>query len=270
MRLPTVTILILSRNRSWSLMQTVASIREFVKWPYKIIIQDHASEEDEKRHIEKLAGPDCRIHFEDKFLSCIEGRRLGLNRIRSEYCAFLDDDIRVCPEWIGNMMNVMLAKPHAAAVVSNLMIDRERTQSGIRLVQGNAMITAPWGDAGQGDACTGGCTLYRTKRLKETEFRAIFNAGYEDWDQTLQLTKQLGYEIWGSTASVIHHHQKDSLKFIPDRWRFNELLDAAIAMARIWGIHTGIAKELHRISLPSVRVNPRQDQWEAIAELGLR
>ena len=118
-----VTIAILSHNRSWSLMQTVSSIRQFVQWPYRIIIHDNGSSEDHLGHVWRLEGDDCLIHTCRDFLSCLDGRRAVLDLVDTEYVAFLDDDIRVCPSWLSEMMGVMLTRENAGAVTCNITQD---------------------------------------------------------------------------------------------------------------------------------------------------
>jgi len=261
-----VDIVILSRNRSWSLLQTVASVREFVRWPYRIIIRDHGSTPEHRAHIERLAGDDCDLMMVDEFLSCGEGRRQALPSVRSEFCVFLDDDCRVGMRWLSRLMEVMLSNPSAVAVPSNIVQDNHTIESGVRVLSGREMTRAPFLYLGRGDASLGGATLYRTESLRATEFRAEYNAGFEDWDQTLQMTRA-GGEIHGSEAVVSHKHLPDSDAYNADRWRWSELLDAAIALYDRWGVVTGIRRTLQ--SMLQVRHKVSADQWDRIKECGL-
>jgi len=268
MRKERVDILILSRNRSHSLFQTVASIREFTKWPYRIIIQDHASDQNHRIHIKRLKAPDCETYFLDKFLSCNEGRRFGLKFVHSQYVAFIDDDVRVGKDWLFEMMRVMHCRPDAAAVTSNVLHDKGRKESGVRNHKSGMIRREPWGYVGQGIACLGGATLYRTDALHRTSFSSKFNGGFEDWDQTLQLTQEQGYTIWGSNAGMIHLHQQDSVgNYSLDRWRWVEVMDAAIEVYRKWGILEGMRTTMQASLARNVRLRP--EQWDAVKAAGL-
>lgn len=256
-----VSILILSRNRSWSLMQTIASIREFTRYPYRIIIQDHASDTIHAEHIGRYCegADDCRIVWREDFLSCAEGRRFGLEHIDTRHVVFIDDDIKINPLWLTHMMRQMLAREreNAAVVVGNLINDRKQFYSGVRKVNGCDMVMMPYGHPVQGDCCAGGCTLYEADALRLTQFRPEYNAGFEDWDQTLQLTSNLGRTLWGCReATFFHNHQADSAPYAKDRWRMTDLMNAAIAIWDRWGIRTAMEKvfqQMHSMRYPLQR-----------------
>jgi len=221
MQAPSVDIHIMSHNRSWSLLQTVASIREFTKWPYHITVQDHASIPRECRHIKRLAGPDCNVVNLGNFLSCNEGRRVGLDRLGGPYIVYLDDDCRVAPGWLTKMMGIMLTRPRAGVVTCSIMHDGNRMESGVRNREGGYITREAWGYLGQGIASLGGATLYRRLALERTVFRPQYNAGFEDWDQTLQITQDHGFQVWGSDAGILHCHQADSGPYKANRWRWH-------------------------------------------------
>ena len=267
MQTRTVEIFIMSHNRSWSLLQTVASIREFTRWPYMIIVQDHASRPAEQEHINQLAAGDTRIRYLAQFLSCNEGRRAILPYLSSEYVMFLDDDVRVGPQWLDKMMTVMLSKLNAGAVVGNIFQDDGRQESGIRRIKGGIVYNEKWGYLGRGEATLGGATLYRTDIVRKTEFRPEFNAGFEDWDQTLQMTQNLGCELWGSDAGFLHVHQHESRAYALERWRWPEIMDSALAMYHRWGVRTAVQKTLSFMMKHNVKV--RADQWQQVIQIGL-
>lgn len=248
-----VTIAILSRNRSWLLNQCVASIREFTKHPYRILIQDHGSDLHHREHMKRLLlRDDVQIVWRDDFLSCAEGRRTILDQVESEYVAYMDDDEKVAPHWLSNMVSVMRTRPACAAVTANMVIDGRQMMSGARMVRGQDIIMAKWGYTGSADACAGGCTLYRTDVLRATEYRPEFNAGYEDWDQTLQITRDLRMTVWASRAALFHNHIATT-DYLVDRWRMTELMDAAIAIWDRWRIRTAIEKvfkAMHDMGVP--------------------
>lgn len=237
-----VTILILSHNRSWSIQQCVASIREWTKHPYHIVIQDHNSDDKHWGLIRQLQGDDCTVLRVNSFLSCNEGRRVGLDHVNGDYVVFLDDDIKVERLWLTRMMNEM-RRPQVAVVCGQLTqnFGNPRMSWARMFVDGNAKRMT-YGFSGECDFCGGGATLYDINALRATEFRAEYNGTGEDWDQILQITK-MGYKIWCCEVNFFHFHQQDYDEYGLKRWRYTEILDSAIALFDCWKIRN-VALEL--------------------------
>jgi len=257
-----VTIAILSHNRSWHMAQCVASIREYTKAKYHIKILDHGSEAEHREHIKQLKGKDLEVVFQDDFMSCLAGRRRFLSHIDTDFCVYLDDDIRVSPHWLENLLKPMRNDAECAAVACNLVQENQQIMSGVRYVKqwGNALIVEQYDTnyEGQAVACCGGATLYRTQALHDTEYREEFAGGYEDWDQTLQMTQELNKTIYGSRATVFHKHMPECKDYFPDRWRWAELMESALAMYERWNIRTGVDKTLTHYIKGGVVISPEQ------------
>lgn len=248
-RFDKITILILHFNRSHTLFQCVASIRENTRWPYHILIRDHKSESFHKEHIRRLAGADCEIQFHDEHFSCGGGRRDALSDIKTDRVVFLDDDIKVSPSWLTTLATIHNEK-HASCVAANLISDvnagpdfgQHYKLSGIRWIEYGEVTKAPFQYMGDGPLCHGGATLYRTDDLRSTEWRPAFEAGFEDWDQILQISQDQCGTIWGSNTVLFHNHKDESklAGYWDRRWKWIETLEAAIAAFDHWGIKTGV------------------------------
>jgi len=234
-----ITIAILSHNRSFLLTQAVGSIRQFTRYPYRILIHDNASDENHKEHIAQLAADDCSIIWSDKFYSCVQGRREFLRYVETERLVYMDDDEKVGPKWLTNMVAVM-NRFNCGAVVGNLVHDDGRTYSGARMVRGREILVKPIEYRGQCDAAAGGCTLYDRDVLDATEYRPEFSGGFEDWDQTLQITRDLGRTIYASPAVFFHNHGPLDHDYYVDRWRYTEVMDAAVGIWKRWRIKTAV------------------------------
>lgn len=239
-------------NRSWMLTQCVAAIRQYTRHPYRLIIRDHNSEPQHQAHIKQLSGPDCEIQFHDQFYSCLDGRRKALDDIKTSRCVFLDDDIKVSPLWLTNLV-ARMESAGAAVVPMNLWTDLGETDKngdsvyhylgGIRLVQAGEVGKGPWLYTGRGDMAPGGATLYRTEYLKATKYRPEYRGGFEDWDQILQITQDLNGTVWGSKVVGFHHHRdRESMgaSYWNLRWRWRETMEAALAAWDYWGIKLGV------------------------------
>ncbi|HUU94404.1 MAG TPA: glycosyltransferase family 2 protein [Phycisphaerae bacterium] len=261
-----VDILILTHNRSYALAQCVGSIREWTRHPYRLIIQDHASEPEHREHIKRLAGPDLRIVWKQRVLSCNEGRHEGLAEIKSGFCVFLDDDFRVCEGWLASLVGTMRMHPLAAAVCANRIDDGKRKVSGARDIVGGEIRFREYGYRGSGDYVAGGCTLYRTDALRRLEFRPEYNGTSEDLDHGMQFTKELGYELWNGEPTLYHWHGGECGDgYNATRWRPHECFDSAVAMYYRWGIKT-IAQHLYaKYLLQGIRLCDAHMQ--AIAEI---
>jgi glycosyltransferase involved in cell wall biosynthesis len=230
-----VTILILSHNRSWSLQQCVGSIREWTRWPYHIVIQDHASDPEHWEAIRQLEGTDCTVLRANSFLSCNEGRRVGLDHVQGEHVVFLDDDIKVERLWLSRMMKEM-ARPGVGVVCGQLLqnFGKYKMSWARMLVNGTAQ-RMEYGFTGLCDFCGGGATLYEVAALRGSEFRKEFNGTGEDWDQILQIAGA-GYKIWSTDVHFFHFHQGDYDEYGTKRWRYTEIMDSALALYTRWGI----------------------------------
>lgn len=261
-----VDIHIMTHNRSYSLMRTLASIRQFTRCgDYCVIVQDNLSNGEHRAHLKDMLGPKG-THFKDKFYSCNEGRRVGLELVDSDYVVFLDDDVRVSPGWLTELMSVM-KKRDAGAVTTNICQDGLRWESGARIRRGCEVLHEDWGFTGNAELCQGGATLYRTELLRQTEYRPEYNGSFEDWDQTLQLTQDLGATVWGSRANVNHVHGFESVEYAADKWRWPEIIESALAIHERWGIKTALRKTVETCLHQNVRI--RADLWDQIKQAEL-
>jgi len=230
-----VTILILSHNRSWSLQQCVGSIREWTRWPYHIVIQDHNSDAQHWEAIKQLQSDDCTVLRANSFLSCNEGRRVGLDHVQGDYVVFLDDDIKVERMWLTRMMTEM-RRGDVGAVCGQVIQNFGNTRmSWARMLVNGSAKRMDYGFTGECDFCGGGATLYRLDALLETEFRSEFNGTGEDWDQILQMARN-GWRIIGTDVHFFHFHQGDYDEYGTKRWRYTEIMDSALALYDRWGI----------------------------------
>ena len=255
-----VTILILSHNRSWSLMQCVSSIREWTRVPYRIVIQDHNSDERHWPMIKRLAGQDCVVNRVDSILSCNEGRRIGLDVVAGRYCVFIDDDVRVERNWLGRMLAPMLKYRDVGAVCGQIVQNfGNQKMSWARMLAGGNAKRMEFGFTGWCDFCGGGATLYDIDALRQTEFREEFNGTGEDWDQILQMG-ELGYRTYCTTVNFLHFHQQDYDEYASLRWRYTEIIDSALALYRFWGIKNVVCEVAAEMVARGIPLQEHQKQ----------
>lgn len=255
-----VTILILSRNRSWSLLQCVSSIREWTKTPYHIVIQDHDSNEQHWPMIRILEGPDCTVLRCNTFLSCNEGRRVGLDHVPGKYVVFLDDDIKVSRGWLEKLMEPMSQYDGVGAVCGQLVQNYGmQKMSWARMLRDGESVRMKYGFEGWCDFCGGGATLYDIEALRGTEFRREFNGTGEDWDQILQMSEN-DWRIRCENVKFFHFHQSDYDEYGVDRWRYSEIMDSGIGLWDRWGIKTVVAEQFAAMIKRGIPLLPEQQK----------
>lgn len=264
----TTTIGILSHNRSWQLAQCLASIREFTKFTdYKILILDTDSELNHREHARQFEGENCRMIEAGIFYSCLEGRRKLLDYVDTPYIAYVDDDLKVGDQWLTSMHRA-LVRYDAVASTGNIIQEGDRITSGGRTIEpvdGKLCVRElPANHEGTVPLCLGGATLYETDVLRQTEYRPEYSAGFEDWDQTLQISQDQKRPIATCRATVFHNHQVESLQYAVDRWRWHDLLDGAIAIWRRWHIRSAIDNSLRQLLASQITIS--DEQYEAVRE----
>jgi GT2 family glycosyltransferase len=132
---PQVTIVVSPRERFSYTRQSLESIYEQTKYPFKLIYVDGGSPENVKTYLEQAAREKG---FElircDYYLSPNQARNIGLTRVNalfnsgenrtyprvnSKYVVFVDNDVEVTPGWLGKL--VECAEQTSATVVSPLI-----------------------------------------------------------------------------------------------------------------------------------------------------
>lgn len=115
-----VTIIVSPRERFSYTRQSLESIYEHTKFPFKLIYVDGGSPENVKSYLEQAAKEKG---FElircDYYLSPNQARNIGLARVDSKYVVFIDNDVEVTPGWLSKL--VECAEVTGATVISPLI-----------------------------------------------------------------------------------------------------------------------------------------------------
>lgn len=221
----------------------VASIIQNTKQPYSINIIGR----DIPNHVKEWIGGSGVVLEQNESLSCAAGRRRFIDWLPdAKNIVFLDDDITVTNGWLERLHEIKDAN-NASAVAASLISDTNggpqsgstyRSISGARFVVEGSVSSPGVGKIIFSPMCHGGATLYDGDALRATEYRQEFSAGYEDWDQTLQITQDQGGKICGSDVLLFHVHGAESRapEYTAPRWRWDDLLRGAIAMHERWGV----------------------------------
>ena len=118
-----ISIAIITANRSKQLERCLNSIAGLVRPPEELIIVDSGDDSSTQEAIEKsqMAWPVQHLVCEQFGVSC--ARNLAVSAAKGEIIAFVDDDICVDPDWLERLERVFLRDPKigiASGAILNL------------------------------------------------------------------------------------------------------------------------------------------------------
>ena len=136
---PTVTIVVVPRERFSCTQASLESIFEHTQYPYKLIYVDGNS----PRHIRRYLNSQARargfqILRTNYYLTPNHARNIGLSQVDSQYLVFCDNDVIVAPGWLTAM--VACAEETGASVVGPLMCEKEPIHTRIHFAGGESHI----------------------------------------------------------------------------------------------------------------------------------
>lgn len=103
-----ISVVIPTMNRLQSLLDTINYLEEPAVCPDEIIVIDQSSQEEIRNAIQanlKQSKIFCRYFYSKPSLTV--ARNIGLQQAKNDVIVFMDDDVRVQPDTIGNIQNIM-------------------------------------------------------------------------------------------------------------------------------------------------------------------
>ncbi|MGI8934889.1 MAG: glycosyltransferase family 2 protein, partial [Phormidesmis sp.] len=117
---PSVTIVIVPRERFSCTQQSLESVLAHTQFPYRLIYVDGNSPAPVRDYLRQQAiAHDFQIVRTEYYPYPNHARNLGLSKAKTEYVVFLDNDVIVSPNWLTAL--VECAKTTGATVVGPLM-----------------------------------------------------------------------------------------------------------------------------------------------------
>ncbi|MDY7020364.1 MAG: glycosyltransferase [Cyanobacteriota bacterium] len=117
---PQVTIIAVPRERFSCTRESLDSIYEYTKIPFKLIYVDGNSPEHIQKYLqEKSEEKGFQLIRTEYYLSPNQARNIGLAHVETKYLVFFDNDVVVTPGWLNQL--VQCAEETDAAVVGPLM-----------------------------------------------------------------------------------------------------------------------------------------------------
>ena len=116
---PQITIVVSPRERFSCTRESLESIYEHTKIPFKLVYIDGNSPAKVRRYLEAQAlAKDFQLIRTDYYLYPNQARNLGLHQVNTKYVVFIDNDVIVSPEWLNHL--VQCAEETGATIVGPL------------------------------------------------------------------------------------------------------------------------------------------------------
>lgn len=98
---PQVTIVVVPRERFSCTRESLESIYEHTKFPFKLVYVDGNSPAKVRRYLEEQAqAKGFQLIRTDYYLSPNHARNIGLSHVDTKYAVFFDNDVVVSPGWL--------------------------------------------------------------------------------------------------------------------------------------------------------------------------
>ena len=163
-----VTVIIPTRNRLRYLKEAVESVRRQTYFNWQVVIVDDASEDGTWEWLQMLADPRVNVLRQPGHGERSAARNRGLAEAQGEYVLFLDDDDRLTPQAIENLVRAITRHPGAVLAAGALVLFDE---FGNRVRTPHPRIPfvrrEPWRDVLIGWVSGQGQTIFRAVTLRE-------------------------------------------------------------------------------------------------------
>jgi GT2 family glycosyltransferase len=116
--LPAISLVIPTRDRPQMLAETVASILAGDRLPAEIVVADQSS--GPRARLPEREGVDV-VHLQLSSAGLSRARNAAIAVARHELLVFTDDDVLVETDWLGRLVDALLAAPPRSAVTGTVL-----------------------------------------------------------------------------------------------------------------------------------------------------
>lgn len=226
-----ISVIMLTMNRWQKTKMALDHLVNSTRLPYELIILDNNSSDETAGMLRWYAKqhPHVRLILEKENLGCAGGRQKALSEARGDYIVMLDNDIRVTPWWLENLL-IRLVESRADAACCRVVLPDGRVQyngGSFRVRDRFILFSFLDSSLDQNDLNTlierecdwipGGATIYRRAVFEKAGFCPDLRGGLEDNDLSLQMGRAGLKMVNCPAAKVVHHHRNFDPKNMQDR-----------------------------------------------------
>ena len=136
---PQVTIVAVPRERFSCTQQSLESIYEHTKIPFKLVYVDGNSPAKTKAYLQEQAlQKNFKLIRTECYLYPNQARNIGLKQVDTKYVVFIDNDVIVTSGWLTNLVDC--AETTEAAIVGPLMCQYEPLHEIVHFAGGESHI----------------------------------------------------------------------------------------------------------------------------------
>lgn len=136
---PTVTIVVVPRERFSCTQDSLESIYEHTDFPFELIYVDGNSPPKVQQYLQaKSQEKNFKIIRTDYYLSPNHARNIGLSQVNTKYLVFVDNDVIFSPGWLQAL--VTCAEETNATVVGPLMCEKEPIHQRVHFAGGESRV----------------------------------------------------------------------------------------------------------------------------------
>lgn len=237
---PSVSVVIATKNRDGSIIQTIDSILCNSHTTFEIVVIDQSTNDNCKRSMENYAE-EPRVSYHHTSTSGLSrARNLGIDQARSNLIAITDDDCIVSKNWLREIQKIFMDFSNVAIIFGNVFPAehdassgfipcylREQTKIISRVLDKNdvdglgacmALRKCVWSEChgfdnmlGVGGALHSSSegdlvlhALHKGHQVCETPLVVVTHHGFRTWQESSQLI----YRYWYGTGAMYGKHLK--------------------------------------------------------------
>ncbi|MDP2935280.1 MAG: glycosyltransferase family 2 protein, partial [Dehalococcoidia bacterium] len=295
--LPTVSVVVLNYNGKHHLKSCFPSLMQlrYPKDKLELIMVDNGSK-DGSLEFMKESFPAVVIVRNPENYGFAKGNNIGARAAHGEYVAFLNNDCRVDPDWVGELLGPVL-RDHSVVCTASKMLswDGQRVDfvgskmnfygCGFHLDFGAPYVDGLYGEEKRVPSACGGAMLIDRKVFLDCGgFDEDYFAYFEDLDLGWRLwvlgysvvfaPKAIAYHKHHGTSGIIPEHrlrvifQRNSLYTIFKNYEqenLQKVLPLALLLLAKWGLHD-IQIDVGEFSRPD---GAKGDTMNSVPKLGL-
>lgn len=222
---PRVSLIVLNWNGRRHLEACLTSLEalDYPRDQLEIILCDNGSKDGSADYV-RNRFPNVRLVALDRNYGFAEGNNRAVQHATGDWVGFLNNDMRVSPDWLNKMLAPLAERPRIACIGSRIM---NWDGSAIDFIGGGVNFEGHGFQVDHGRkqsthdqsrrvlfACGGAMLIKRDVYCEVGGFDNDYFAFFEDVDLGWRLNL-LGYDVWYNSAATVYHRHHGTARKIP-------------------------------------------------------